>query len=433
MAKGGRVLLLGAVTLSVMVGIASLAAIYVERSRVYTIRIATGGPTGEYYKFGQAIAQVTEAHEPKIRVEVVESAGSTQNMQDVQDKIADLALVQNDTEVLPDVRAVAQLYPEMFHFIARKDARFETVADLRGKRIAIMPRGSGSYNLFWPLIQHYGLAAQDFRTSEMTPREAHVAIASNQVDAVFRIIGLGNDSVANLLRTNQFELIPIDQVGALQLDQPYLQSTIIARGTYDGGSPIPPDDLPVVAVSALLVANKDVDPEVIRAITRVLYEHRNELISQNPRTAAIESPEISRNLGFPLHDGASAYYNQDEPGFFVEYAEPMGLLLSVSILLASSIWQFRLWLVGRQKNRADAYNLEILALIEQVDRAQSLEELQDLRQKLFSILKKVVVDLDIDRISPESFQSFTFPWEVAITTIRHQELVLLNIEEPEKQ
>ena len=111
----------------------------------------------------------------------------------------------------------------------------------------------------------------------------------------------------------------------------------------------------------------------------------------------------------------------------------MGLLLSVSILLASSIWQFRLWLVGRQKNRADAYNLELLALIEQGDRAQSLEELQDLRQKLLSILKKVVVDLDIDRISPESFQSFTFPWEVAITTIRHQELVLLNIEEPEKQ
>ena len=189
--------------------------------------------------------------------------------------------------------------------------------------------------------------------------------------------------------------------------------------------------MPVVAVSALLVANKDVDPEVIRSITRVLYEHRNELISLNPRTAAIESPDISRNLGFPLHDGASAYYNQDEPGFFVEYAEPMGLLLSVSILLASSIWQVRLWLVGRQKNRADAYNLEILDLIEQVDRAQSLDELQDLRQKLFSILKKVVVDLDIDRISPESFQSFTFPWEVAITTIRHQELVFLNIDNPE--
>ncbi|MEL6139666.1 MAG: TAXI family TRAP transporter solute-binding subunit, partial [Cyanobacteria bacterium J06628_6] len=108
-------------TISIMVGIASLAAILVERNRIYTVRLATGGPTGEYYKFGQAIAQVTEAHEPKIRIEVVESAGSTRNMQDVQNRVADLALVQNDTKVLPDVRAIAQLYPEMFHFIARKD------------------------------------------------------------------------------------------------------------------------------------------------------------------------------------------------------------------------------------------------------------------------------------------------------------------------
>ncbi|MEO0758530.1 MAG: TAXI family TRAP transporter solute-binding subunit [Cyanobacteria bacterium J06648_16] len=428
MAKGGRVVLLGIVTISIMVGIASLAAILVERNRIYTVRLATGGPTGEYYKFGQAIAQVTEAHEPKIRIEVVESAGSTRNMQDVQNRVADLALVQNDTKVLPDVRAIAQLYPEMFHFIARKDAGFESVADLKGKRIALMPAGSGSYTLFWPLIQHYGLAAQDFRATAMTPREAHVAIASNEVDAMFRIIGLGNQSVANLLRTDQFELIPIDQVGALQLAQPYLQETTITRGTYDGGSPIPPDDLPVVAVSSLLVAHKDVDPEVVRAITRVLYEYRNELIGVNPRTAAIESPEVSQNLGFPLHEGASAYYNQDDPNFFVEYAEPMGLLLSFSILVASGVWQFRLWLVGRQKNRADMYNLEILELIEQVDKAQSIQELQDLRHQLFSILKQVVVDLDIDRISPESFQSFTFPWEVAITTIRHQELVLLNIE-----
>ncbi|MEB3231970.1 MAG: hypothetical protein VKJ64_13245, partial [Leptolyngbyaceae bacterium] len=96
---------------------------------------------------------------------------------------------------------------------------------------------------------------------------------------------------------------------------------------------------------------------------------------------------------------------------------------------ASGLWQLRSWLLGRQKNRADHYNLEILDLIAEVDHATTLEELQIIRQKLFAILKEVVIDLDIDRISPESFQSFTFPWEVAITTIRHQEMVVLNLSE----
>ena len=102
----------------------------------------------------------------------------------------------------------------------------------------------------------------------------------------------------------------------------------------------------------------------------------------------------------------------------------MGFLLSLSFLTVSSFWQFRQWLIGRQKNRADDYNLEILALIEKVEHAETLDQLQELRSQLFSILRQVVIDLDIDKISPESFQSFTFPWEVAMTTLHHQEMVL---------
>jgi hypothetical protein len=128
----------------------------------------------------------------------------------------------------------------------------------------------------------------------------------------------------------------------------------------------------------------------------------------------------------PLHEGAQAYYEKDAPSFWVEYAEPMGLLVSVSVLAISSLWQFRLWLNGRQKNRADMYNLEILALVEQVQTIDDIKDLERARTELFEILRKVVVDLDKDRISPESFQSFTFPWEVAITTLRHQEMLLLT-------
>lgn len=422
--KWGRWILGLIVVVSVGGAISSITKLIHDQNRTYTVRLATGSPTGEYYAFGQAIAQVTQTNEPKIRVEVVESPGSTKNMEDVHAHAVDLALVQNDTPVQPNVRAVAQLYPEMFHLIANKDANITTLSDLKGKRIALMPKGSGSYNLFWPLSQHYGLTQTDFQARPMDVDEAHIALKNSNVDALFRIIGLGNNSVAELLANEQFQLVPIDQIGALQLTQPYLAPTIIPKGSYDGGSPIPPEDLPVVSVSALLIANTDVHPDVVKAITRILYERRSELIRLNPRTANIPSPDISQNLGFPLHEGARAYYTQDNPGFLVTYAESIGLLLSISILLCSSLWQGRQWLISNQKDRADRYNLEILNLIEKIEQAKDFEELQNLRQQLLEILRKVVVDLDIDRISPESFQSFTFPWEVANTAIRHQEIIL---------
>ncbi|NEP15635.1 MAG: TAXI family TRAP transporter solute-binding subunit [Leptolyngbya sp. SIO4C1] len=429
MQKMGRVILLFVVSFSVTIAIASAIQLIRETSRVHVVRLATGSPSGEYYAFGDAIEQVTEAHFPKIQIEVLKSPGSNQNMEDVQAGRVDMALVQNDTPVQPDVRAVAQLYPEMFHFIVSKDAGIDSIDDLRGKRIALMPEGSGSYALFWPLSQHYGLTPADFQSTPMPAKEAYESLIAGRVDALFRIIGLGNEAIGDLLKTGRFKLVPIAQIGALQLSQPYLQSTMIPRGSYDGAIPEPPQDLPVVAVSALLIAHQDLSPEVVKTISQVLYEYRNELISENPRTARIQSPEASQNLGFPMHPGASAYFNQDEPSFFVQYAEPMGLLLSVSILLFSGVWQFRLWFIGRQKNIADTYNLEILDLIERIEEAQTLQELHEIRQKLFGILKQVVVDLDIDRISPTAFQSFTFPWEVAITTIRHKEFMLKNAQD----
>lgn len=73
------------------------------------------------------------------------------------------------------------------------------------------------------------------------------------------------------------------------------------------------------------------------------------------------------------------------------------------------------------------YNLEILRLIDQVESTEDLEELAQLRHHLFEILERVVVDLDEDRISAESFQSFTFPWDVAIAAIRHRETLIANL------
>lgn len=402
-----------------------------SRHQVHTVRLATGGATGEYFAFGEAIAQVTQKHSPNIEIEVIETPGSSQNMSDVNAHRVDMALVQSNTPVQPAVRAVAQLYPEMFHLIANKQANIESMADLRGKTVAIMPEGSGSYELFWPLANHYGLSEGDFTARPMTSTEAHAALQQNEVDALFRIIGLGNPAVRDLLKNPDYELVAIQQIGALQLKQPYLEPTVIPQGSYDGGSPIPSEDLPVIAVSAILVANQDVDEEIVQAVTEVLYEYRNELIAINPRAASIQSPEASQSLGFPLHPGARAYYTQDNPPFLVEYAEALGFVLSLSILAFSGMWQFRLWLIGRQKNRADDYNLEILALIEEVEQAKTMQELQALRQRLFSILRQVVVDLDIDKISPESFQSFTFPWEVAMTTLHHQEMAIHRLEKGE--
>ncbi|PSN10576.1 C4-dicarboxylate ABC transporter substrate-binding protein [filamentous cyanobacterium CCT1] len=434
----GKVVL-SVVALSLVGAVASAVFLVREHTRTYRLVLASGGSTGEYYAFSQAFATVVTRHHPTIAIDVLETEGSVQNMDLLRSSAAQLALVQSDTPVQPPVRAVALLFPEMFHLLARSDADIDSVVDLRGKRIALMPENSGSYALFWPLAQHYGLTADDLTPLPMPADQAHAALAQGDVDALFRVITLGNPAVAELLQTSGTRLIPIEQVDALRLSLPYLTAQVIPQGTYNGGQPAPPADLPVVAVNALLVAHEDIPSHVVNALTRTLHQNRNELVALYPRAAMIRL-DTSGDLGLPLHPGAEAFYTQGEPEFLVEYAEPIGLLLSVAVLSFSSLWQLRSWLLGKQKNRADTYNLEILALIDDIHSArfaeravpESLEELAALRERLFDILKRVVTDLDVDRITSESFESFTFPWEIANNAIHHQEMLLRQRGESER-
>jgi uncharacterized protein len=262
----------------------------------------------------------------------------------------------------------------------------------------------------------------------MSPDRAYQSITENKVDAFFQVTALGNSAIARLLQTQPVHLIAIDQGAALRLTVPALEDQVIPLGTYNGAIPIPAQNLPGVAVRSLLVTRQDSDLEIIYELTRILYEARNDLVKLFPQAAMISEPNALQNLGFAFHPGATAFYDKGKPSFIVEYAEPLGLLVSVSVLVISGLWQFRMWFQSKQKNRADFYNLEILKLIDRISAAHSLGELEEIHHQLFKIFEKVILDLDRDRISPESFQSFTFPWQIALTTLRHRETLILSFQ-----
>jgi uncharacterized protein len=397
-----------------------------DQNRTHRLTVATGSRDGEYHAFATALAQVVARHQPQIKISVLETVGAQKNLSLLDQKQAQLAIIQSDTPSRPSVRAVAYLFPEVFHLIARPESGIQSMKDLRGKRVALMPKGSGSFRLFWEVAAHYDFTPQDLTSMPMQPTEAYQALSQGRVDALFRVMALGNPAMADFLTTTQTQLIPIDQRAALKLSLPYLEEAQIPEGTYNGVRPIPAADLSTMGVRAVLIAHEQVDPAVVQEITRTLFEFRNEIVELYPRSATMRLPDAGENLGLPLHPGAKAYYDRERPSFLVEYADVLGLGFSVGVLLVSGLWQLRLWLEKQQKNRADSYNQDLLELIQRMETSQDIQELEQIRRQLFEILHKVVTDLDKDRISPESFQSFTFPWEVAVTSLRHREMIVLQ-------
>ena len=155
-----------------------------SQNRVYTLAIATGGNQGEYYAFAQTLAKVIARHQPQIQLEVIETEGSLENLELLESDRVQLALIQSDTMVSPSTRAIASLFPEILHLIVTKESGIDSFSDLKGKRIALMPKGSGSYWLFWSLSSHYGLSSRDFAAVTLSPPEAHAALWERKVDAL---------------------------------------------------------------------------------------------------------------------------------------------------------------------------------------------------------------------------------------------------------
>jgi len=372
---------------------------------------------------------VIEAHQRKIQIELVaKTDGSRQSVDWLNQKVVHLALAQNDTPAPASVQSIAMLFPEVLHLYVHNDPNIERVADLNDMRIATLPEKSGTYCFFEKLfVKHYGFRMD--KVQRVPPDKAHELFRDGEVDAVFHIIALGKTAKEQigLSLKEGAKLLPIEQIDALKSLHPFLEPTTIPKGFYRAYPPQPEENVQTAAVRAVLLAHKEVDKSVVYEITRILHEHRNELVTENPLAAEIKPLAEPEKILFPLHPGAKAYYDREKPGFLVTYAESLAFFLSMTVLCTSGMWHLRLRLQQRQKNRANKYNLEILSLLEQLRKIENLHELQEVRQNLFDIFKRVLEDLDRDRISAESFQLFTFPWEVALGTIRHHEWMLINL------
>jgi len=401
-----------------------------DRLRVRTYTVATSGRTSKVYTLGELFADAVADRSPQIRLRILETTGSSESMQLVQDGRADLAIVQSDIPAGPSVRSVMLLFPQLYHLVAAEGSGIEHVEDIRGKRVATSLPGAGSHATLLQLLRHYGMTSADLRLSAISTDEGTRAFLRGDVDAVFRNTQIGQEQMRELLSTGRARLIPFDQADAMRLSQPLLEAFTIPRGTYRPAPAVPDGDTPTVGVSTMLVARESTDPAVVREITRILFEQRSALALGEPLAAVMANPSDGNRVGLAVHPGAQSYYDREKPSFLVTYAEPMGFVLTVALLVGSWIWSLRTYLAQRGRARVDRYSREILRLTQRALDSDELPALDAVRGRLSTILNEVEGHLEHDRMPAEALQAFSVPWELAMGTVCHREFVARTVPRP---
>lgn len=425
-----RIWLIGLLLLSA--GLLGGVAFGVYRSTiVYRLRFAAGASTGESYILATALKTVVERHDSHVRITVVETGGTVENLRMLDRGQAQLAVAQADVAAGADARLVAVLYDDMFQLLVHQNSDIQNFADLKGKTIALARTG-GQLQSFLRVAEHFGLHEADFRFVGATDAAADREFLNGRADAIFRVRALGNPSIQHLVDETSVRFIPIEHAAAMQIKHPAFDPATMPEGAYRGNPPIPPRDLPAVAVHRLLLANQAAADDAIQTVTAVLVERRQEIMQEIPPEltetrlllAHVRRPETQAGLTPALHTGARKFYDKDKPSFLLAHADVVGLVLTIVLMVGSWIWELKAWMERQQKNNADKYSKRAMLLMTAAQTATSAQMLDEIRGELLALLTGAVQDLEEDKLSEDSFHSFRSILQVALEVTRESRSLL---------
>ncbi len=285
------------------------------------LNIATGGTAGTYYPIGGAMAEILNNEIKGMNASAQSTGATVANINMLKDGQVDLAIVQNDityyaangTEMfdgkkVSNIRGIASLYPETCQIVTLEGKGINSVADLRGKRVAVGAMGSGAEANARQILAAYGITYEDNIDAQfLSFGEAASALKDGNIDAAFLTAGYPTAAVQDIASQNKVKLVPIDADKADNLiaKYPFYTKVTIPAGTY--GMPAAVD---TISVMAMLVCNDKVDDALGYEITKALFTHLDRIQAAHAAAKAISKEGASKGMPIPMNAGAEKFFKE---------------------------------------------------------------------------------------------------------------------------
>lgn len=283
------------------------------------LRIATGGPGGVYYAYGQGIAAAVREHLRGLRPRVIATGASVENLRMVADRSAELAFTLADSAAaavtgLPPfdtrlpISALARLYENYLHVVVPAAGPVRGLHDLAGRRVSLGAAGSGTEVIAARALEavridpYAGLTALRYGVDD-SARE----LAAGRLDAFFFSAGLPVAAITTLARATPVRLLDLGDLASILSERHgefYTERTIPAS-TYGLDHPVS-----TIGVSNYLVVQRAMPVDLAYAVTRLLFERREDLAEAHPEARRLDPGAAIGTYPLALHPGAVRYYRE---------------------------------------------------------------------------------------------------------------------------
>jgi TRAP transporter TAXI family solute receptor len=296
-------------------------------------RIATGPTESSLFQVGALIGQVVSSPPgsrecdrggscgvPGLIAVTQTTAGSTANVDLIKTRRMDSGLCRADiaywayngsgmyrqSGAVPNLRAIASLYPEAVHVVVRRDAGIADLAGLRGKRVALGEQDSSVLVTARTILEAADLPEPALQSFMLAPAVAADALREGQIDAFFEMGGVPSPVVADLAVHLEVTLLPIPDAVLQRLREgaPFVTRAVIPADSYGGVA-----EVASAAVTCLWVVQAEVEQETVLGLARALFNPGNRrALDASPLGHAIALETALDGIAFPLHPGAAQFY-----------------------------------------------------------------------------------------------------------------------------
>ncbi len=293
-----------------------------------TLRIGTSEHGGTFYTQGQAIAELFSRGRAESDKCVVQTTDASIHNAEQLDRgelefgfMASnwIGRAKNATAPFTKpiaVRMVAPANAGPMCFVKLASTPIHSVADFKGKRVAIGTKGSGMEQHIHTIFDVLGISFDSFTPVHMGFAEGADALIAGKIDAQFHP-PIPNKDLSDLSQRADIRVIPFapGQMDRILAQVPFYRPVVMERNVFRGVV----EDVTQVGVINVIVSHERIPEDVVYDMAKAISGNLEELPKMNPlfkglkdlfeplRTKGASAFEFG---GVALHPGAVKAYHE---------------------------------------------------------------------------------------------------------------------------
>ncbi|MSP48537.1 MAG: TAXI family TRAP transporter solute-binding subunit [Alphaproteobacteria bacterium] len=248
---------------------------------------------------GAGIANVLGVHQGKAEIGFGNSISTVDGMQGAEPF----------KEKTANVCQLASLYPQYFKVAVLAGAGINSVADLKGKSVAIQTRGNTAEVATQHILKVFGM---DYMAIKPNFIPSYTDAVSMMKDGHAQAFTLGttipSSAVMDLASARDMKILNFsdDTVAKMRQINPGYAKVSIPANTY----PKQTQPVQVVGYAAHLIASCKLPADRVYAMTKTMHANFRDLILINKAMEATTPKMMAEDIGVPLHPGAARYFKE---------------------------------------------------------------------------------------------------------------------------